>query len=72
MISATDAYTLMDKDGRFTVEMPDKPVFEKRRMKNLEIFGGSFSDSHEWMVESKPNTAWMASYRDLESAIEAS
>lgn len=63
--SAADAYTLTDKDGRFTIEMPDKPAFEKRRMKNA---GGGYADSHEWMVEQpKPDFTWMMAYRDHQS-----
>src|SRR5262245_39454601 len=61
------AYTLTSKEGRFTVEMPDRPKLETRQLRNR--IGGDTVTSYEWYYDrKKPEATWETSYRDLNKA----
>jgi len=57
---AAAAFTLTSDEGRFTVELPDKPSFQVRRLASKD---GAILESNEWMVD-QPWLMWLVSYRD--------
>jgi len=54
------AYTLSSDEGRFSIEMPDKPDFKVRRITGTD---GTVLESNEWIVD-QPWILWQVSYRD--------
>lgn len=64
---AAGAYTLTSDEGRFTVEMPEKPSFTVRRLQRVR--DGAIFESNEWRVD-QPWLTWLVSYRDYAQATD--
>ena len=58
---AAAAFTLTSDEGRFTVELPEKPSFKQRRIQRVK--DGAIFESNEWRLDQLWIT-WQVSYRD--------
>ena len=62
--SSADAYSLNNREGRFSAELPDEPKFEKLREQTK---AGYHVDRYQWLVD-KGETAWIITYGDYPPA----
>lgn len=64
IIGSAAAFTLNSDEGRFTVELAEKPAFEKLREKTA---AGYFVDRYQWLVD-QGDVAWIVTYGDYPEA----
>lgn len=57
---AASAYSLKSDEGRFSVELPGEPAFEKLHEKTK---AGYFVDRYQWLLD-LGDTAWIVTYGD--------
>jgi hypothetical protein len=64
MVGAAAAFTLNSDEGRFTIELIDKPAFEKLHEKTA---AGYFVDRYQWLLD-QGEVAWIVTYGDYPEA----
>jgi hypothetical protein len=64
IVSAAAAFTLESDEGRFTIELIEKPAFEKLHEKTA---AGYFVDRYQWLLD-QGEVAWIVTYGDYPEA----
>ncbi len=60
IVGSAAAFTLNSDEGRFTIELSEKPAFEKLHEKTA---AGYFVDRYQWLLD-KGDVAWIVTYGD--------
>ncbi len=64
IVGSAAAFTVQSDEGRFTVELAEKPAFEKLREKTD---AGYFIDRYQWLLD-EGDVAWIVTYSDYPEA----